>query len=310
MLLNEIFSYSPIPILKTPVISGTKYNIVDDTAIIGIEVEVEGILDREPYLPLWNCIEDGSLRNNGAEYVSVPTKSVDIESSLRFLKGKLPPSREFSPRTSVHVHLNVQDMQIDQLKTMVLLYIVFEKALFTFVGEKRDRNIHCVPLRETRFLDRMNSIFTKFGLRENTWLKYSALNLCPMGVPSRGTVEFRHMHGTDDVDKLMIWINLILSLRSYAMKNSYDDVYKEVFELNSNSLYRHFLEKVFGEYSRYLVDSPMYGNLEKGMEVGISMVKVFFSVNKYKKALLKAYNPSLSELCPLVNSPPHAPVEF
>ena len=87
--------------------------------IFGIEVEVEHVpnprIDGTTY---WTMTTDGSLRNDGVEFVSLPIRMDQIEGALKQLQTNLPNDHEFSPRTSVHVHMNVRDMTITQINNL------------------------------------------------------------------------------------------------------------------------------------------------------------------------------------------------
>lgn len=58
------------------------------------------------------------------------------------------------------------------------------------------------------------TISNLFGGSGRGWQKYTALNLLP--ITKYGTVEFRHMHGTNDFDKLCTWINSLSNLISVS----------------------------------------------------------------------------------------------
>ena len=194
--------------------------IVDKNTYIGIEVETENVTYWDDgYSPYWKITEDGSLRNNGREFISVPIKAFRVENALTSLFEKqLNKDIDFSERTSIHIHMNVRTMTVEQLKTMILLYLVFEKAMFRYVNPDRYDNIFCVPLNETNFGGNLRGLFEEDYIHDMSWLKYTAMNLCP--IFEKGTVEFRHLHGTKDIKEIVNWINLILCLKKAALKNS------------------------------------------------------------------------------------------
>ena len=126
----------------------------------GIEVEIEQVpsLDlvgvktiNDNRYHIWNNVEDGSLRNNGREFVSIPMLGSDAEYCLNLLKTHLEKNPrtmgyEFTSRTSVHVHVNAQDMTPAQVRTLLLAYIVVEPLLYKFCSGRRHKNIFCVPV--------------------------------------------------------------------------------------------------------------------------------------------------------------------
>ena len=289
MKIFELFSYPPLPnIPKTRIPSDeTKYTVVIPENKIGIEVEVENVRHIASFEgTVWNVIEDGSLRNNGREFVSLPIEAKHAEACLKQLFSKLPENRSFSKRTSVHIHVNVRDMTLEEIQNMTYLYLVFEKSIFNFVGENRHKNIHCVPLLGTTLITSMlksNGLFKEH--MEMAWMKYCAYNLAPTTDGTRGTVEFRHMHGTDDIDKLMTWINIILSIKNYVMTTDSTLLHLEINALNTNSEYRRYTEKVFGLLAQHLLQE----RYEQGMERGVTQVKLLLGAQKFMRELKNSY---------------------
>ncbi len=301
---RNILSYKPLK-LNTAVLHKymdmypieLKHSIVDKSSLVGIEVEVENLGSAPAFDGWWHRTEDGSLRNFGREYISEPLRGSQVEYGLRLLFNTLQSyPYKFTPRCSVHIHINARYMTCEQLSNMMLIYLVFEKALFKYVGQDRDKNIHCVPLLDTELLSRLFQV-VNLERPPGQWMKYTAVNLVTLG--SLGTIEFRHMHGTDDVDRLMDWINIILSMKIYAYKTNPEELRAEIFNLNTNSQYRDFAARVFKKYMPLLIDDNDYAGMAALMEEGATMAKVLLSpraVNlTVKKGTICAeyYSPSL-----------------
>lgn len=257
-------------------VTGTEYfsdlppSAVLDFSVIGIEMEIENLPNVLDGIRYWERIPDGSLRNNGWEYVSLPIKGAHIEKALYNLKDALLTQNnpEFSGRTSVHVHLNILDMSYEQLNCLVLLYLAFERCMYGFASQRRYKNIFCVPISQCGYGAMIHSLFIRKGaFTFHNWHKYTGFNLKP--VHDKGTVEFRHMPGTFDIATIITWINLIQRLKMYAMNSSFETLATEISELNTTSQYEMFLNKVFKEDSRALY-SP---NLNRKMEADILFVK-------------------------------------
>lgn len=266
------------------------HKVLDKSCLVGIEVEVENVPVYLDHLqPLWLRTEDNSLRDNGWEYISAPVKGEHIEYSLRRLfrdMKKHNPKYTFSGRTSIHVHMNARTMTCDQAAAMLLLYTVFEKTLFRFIGKDREHNHHCVPVRNSNISAMMSDII--FGRAPTGhWQKYTAVNILPLS--GKGTLEFRHMHGTDDVDRLMVWINLLMKLKLYCYKRSYGAVVDEISKLNSTSLYLGFSNAVFEELSTHLDFRP------EDLAEGVSLVKLYYHSNNYLKEVAAAWSRSKME---------------
>ena len=283
--LNEFMLNNSIP---------AEYNVVDKSSLFGIEVEVENLPDAPGASPFWALTDDGSLRNYGREYISRPIRGTQIEYALKLLFGRLKAyDYKFTPRCSIHVHCNARTMTPAQLHNMMLIYLIFEKVLFKFVGQDREKNIHCVPIGDSSILNRLSDIiFARAS--PGDWMKYTAVNLVPLN--EKGTIEFRHMHGTDDIGKIMAWINIILKMKLYAYKTDVEQVKNEIFQLNSNSLYRQFAVKVFGEYANALVDGIQYSDFSTFMEDGVVKAKKSFATNDYLTSLKFSPTSVLSKL--------------
>ena len=158
-------------------------------------------------------IEDGSLRNNGFEFLLPPSNSEDLIYLFEKFHHQLEVGENaFSFRTSTHVHVNMMFQTQEQCKSLLFLYSIFEPLAFSFVGSDRKSNIHCVPLNSTH----MPSLYKRnlVDLRER-WSKYTALNLIPLA--ELGTMEFRHLGGTGDVERFAAWIHFLERLWKEAM---------------------------------------------------------------------------------------------
>jgi hypothetical protein len=82
------------------------------------------------------------------------------------------------------------------------------------------------------------------------WHKYTALNLNPLS--TYGTIEWRHMEGTCDLEKIILWLQIIGSIYAYATSMEYEDVLKSVIGLNTTSQYNTIFSLVFGRFAEQL----------------------------------------------------------
>lgn len=224
---------------------------IESSEMVGIEIEVENVprnaMDGNGLNRVWQITGDGSLRNNGAEFITRPIMASDAPRALEFLlTNYLGAGCCYSPRTSTHVHLNMQDFTETQVYDTVLLYTVFEKLFFKFAGRGRAKNIYCVPLYDT---DLLTQLVEKSTAR-NGWSKYTSLNLLPL--QTYGTIEFRHMHGTRDTTKLSLWIALITKLKEYVRAHSTADIRSDIARMDDGYAYDELLKNIFGPYAEYL----------------------------------------------------------
>jgi hypothetical protein len=196
----------------------------------GVEFEIESVrgfgnlTDSDTFI----IEEDPSLRNNGREFKTKPsnfTKTLDLFDMLhKNLKlGKDP----FSERTSTHVHVNVASLTLEQLRELTLTYALLEPLFFKFVGDERQHNIYCVPLSYT-FLP---SVYRNDAAGMwNKWHKYTAFNLKP--VKDIGTVEFRHLYGTNKREVFVTWLSSLKELFEFIRDT---DGWKVVEALETSS---------------------------------------------------------------------------
>lgn len=266
----------------------SNFEFPDSKSIMGIEIEVENVKRIDPNLSLgfWKIDEDGSLRNNGREFISHPLKSMYIEPALTHVFSCINDDIDFSPRTSIHVHLNARTFTPENLCSFVMTYLVVENLLFKYAGNNRRSNIYCVPIQDTSIFDKLPKewgVATVDIIRRH-WSKYTALNLLPLA--DKGTVEFRHLPGTNDVKRIMVWIAMIQRLKLYAFSNDHKRVIETISGLNTNSAYRNFVESVFLDYYHYLDLS----NLQVDMEEAVTLVKHCAMSNDFHQAIIQKSN--------------------
>lgn len=195
-LFGEVDTYFGLPVYRNPV---------------GIEVELEnwGLLKRPPLY--WNITEDASLKDGGAELVSIPLRGRNIDYALHELHLMGEHSKwKFSHRTSVHVHCNVSTYTKFQLRALMAIYACMEEMYFDFVDDFRKGNTFCYRLVGTP----AEMVFYTQDKEGCECTKYCAFNIQP--VRRQLTVEFRHLEGTQDLKKLRRWIQLCSKLVGYV----------------------------------------------------------------------------------------------
>lgn len=224
--------------------------IVSSTCLVGIEVEVENAVGMVRSInPVWSTEADGSLRNNGIEFISRIIQAKDAPAAIHNLMNEtLTDACCFSPRTSIHVHLDMSDKELGTSIDLALLYTCFEPLFYRFVGRGRMNNIYCVPIFKTRLIDQLAK--NRADGKISRWTKYTGLNLLPL--TKQGTVEFRHMHGTFDVRKVALWIRLITKLRDYVVATDSKSLRGMVLEFDETSDYRSLLFKIFDRDVEFL----------------------------------------------------------
>jgi len=272
------------------------FPILHPQYIFGIEVEVEEVPDpslKGKHALYWTTTVDNSLRNNGIEFVSLPLKAYQIEGALNQLNTSLPKTATFSPRTSVHVHMNVRDLSVDQIFCLLVLYTTVEELLFKWVGHNRDKSVFCVKITDTDYVQNFLSLLSNPEETVNNWNKYTALNLHPMS--SKGTVEFRHLEGTSDPQRILTWINILSCLKTTAKSYQLHHLLREIEELNTSSLYEVFIRNIFGDLADTLTkDVP---NLQYALEDAVSYIKLMSIQRTIQQ---RAPRPTVEDAAPYV----------
>lgn len=308
--LGQSYPFNPL-VMREKVVSDklkdieAELPIVDNTTYVGIEIEIEDIYhlqNVENLKPIWTHKEDGSLRNNGMEFVSNPVKGSNIQKALEQLYRYFDEYHRgcsFSERTGIHVHINARDIKIPNLVTFISLYSILEECLFDFAGRHRAENLFCVPLNSTATLK--EALKGKNKQQFGDWLyailhssdKYSALNIKTLF--TFGTFEFRHLDGTHDWKKIYTWIRLLLSIKKYATTHTTDALYEDIKKLNTTSEYDKFLISIFGEDFLYIKEcSDYFRQLEKGI--------IHFKSNYCENQLKVRLEPSSKLYDKLVNN--------
>lgn len=226
MKVGDIVGHPPVNKMFEP-----DRNWLAPSLKIGIEIELEnpqrsqvpmGITDR-----YWKAAQDGSLRDAGFEYVlTEPLFGKDLTEALAQVEHVLKTyPLECNYRTGLHVHLDSRGMEIEELKRLFILYSLFERSIFAFVGDNRDKSNFCAPW--FRISDHLDQVFAIFGgaaehnaapnILRNVE-RYSALNC--NALQKYGSIEFRHLQMTRDFVKIRNWINLIMALYNGARTDS------------------------------------------------------------------------------------------
>lgn len=204
------------------------------SSFIGVEVEYEGVKERNlpkhTFADFWTYHEEGSLKDNGAEYVFTdPLFGLDARNALEWLILYAKDSGwKCTKRTGIHVHIDVRDLSVPQLAGMSILYAALEPILYHWVGDGRDVSHFCIPLyrADDALLGACSILRSAFQddkedghnalSRSEEFQRYAGLNL--QALAKFGSIEFRHLQTTHDLDRIRDWINMIMSLKASAFK--------------------------------------------------------------------------------------------
>lgn len=244
-MIGNSFGFPPTRLKYSP----SDVLVLPDT-FLGVEVEVEGVRlkpgTKDVY---WNITTDGSLRDGGREFVfKEPMFGQDVVSAIDNLLALIKTTGgKASSRTSIHVHLDVRDIPEEALYNLFLLYLVFERAIFNFAGPSRINSHFCVPFfKATNGFQGWSIPFSMqkdlHAFVESVANKYYALNFAALH--KFGSIEFRHSEMRLDKEYMLDWLNVILSLKKYALKL---DPKLSLPEYISNTGPEEFFFEVFGK---------------------------------------------------------------
>jgi hypothetical protein len=256
---------------------------------VGIEIEVEGRLLPRAIPKYWKAIEDGSLRGESAEYVlSQPIKRDKVPEALDVLSQTLNEARAVvneSYRTSVHIHVNHQDITFRQIINEICLYVIFEDMLVEMCGKDRIGNLFCLRVKDAEFIiDTLRNAIQRgdyTGLGDNQALKYGAINIAALR--NYGSLEYRAFRGTVDPKLINDWVETLLKIKDAALR--FDDPQQIVRQFSHLGAQR-FVEDVFGAKAQYFLEQP---NLEERLFAGVRDVQeIAYAVPTWELKLLDA----------------------
>ncbi len=189
---------------------------------VGIEVEMEGKAFPHEDLDSWYSREDGSLRGDSREYVLIrPCKREDVGERLLSLENDLKEESASivnSPRTGVHVHINIRNLSFVEVFNFVFTYIMFEDILMQYAGKDRVGNLFCLRIADAECILGDIGRAIKNGSLDDLYsdnIRYSSMNL--KAIKQYGSIEFRGLPFSGDFKQIHIWTNLLLAVKDYAL---------------------------------------------------------------------------------------------
>lgn len=201
-----------------------EYRVIDvGEREVGIEIEMEGENLIPSPLSYWRITGDGSLRGGGVEYVlKQPILRKSVGPRLGYLHRKLLENNAQlipSDRCGVHIHINVQQLEHEQVMKFILTYLLLEDVLVHWCGDSREGNLFCLRLRDAEY--------PVLGLiqaqRQGTlkWLqvddyRYASLNLSSLS--KYGSLEFRALSTPQDIRNIKQWADILLAIKDRALR--------------------------------------------------------------------------------------------
>lgn len=239
---------------------------------IGIEIEVEGNKfpksghyghnenDYQLIPSQWKFTHDGSLRgDDNAEYVLAnPIMFNEVDKAVTDLWQMFSDYGSVlaeSNRTSVHVHLNVQNFHINRLCAFVSMYFVVEELLTSWCGDHRVGNLFCLRGRDApAIIRRLKEFFQRdgYGYEFSSGMHYAGLN--PSAIHKFGSIEIRSLRGVNDPQVILDWVSVLERL--YVLSEEFKDP-REVVNGFSGAGPMAWLQNILGDkYSTILNNVP------------------------------------------------------
>lgn len=210
----------------------------------GIEIEAEQYptrrwtADASMLAPYWRLEKDGSLRNNGVEFVSRPTPAAAMEDSAIMLYTQTGKHWRPSIRTGIHIHSNMLGRTLAEVQRVCAYYAFAEPLLFDMVGVEREENIYCVPwYRAPTEAHNIRECLTEDIHRLRDLCKYTALFAGPLR--NYGSIEFRHAPTFTTARELLSWWKVC-----QAISNSWS--MPDPLRLYAQTSTAHVLKQLFG----------------------------------------------------------------
>lgn len=260
----------------------------------GIEIECEGRNLAVPDRKVWNTVDDGSLRgefpHGRAEWVFAKPLSFDASvrelNKLRIYQEQSNAQLNFSFRTSVHVHLNVQHLTFDQYLNTIYTYILLENALVRYCGDERIGNRFCLRMQDAEGLSEYIEHLFRNGpkglLNINPDLtRYAALNLAC--TTKYGSLEFRSMRGNLEVPYITTWLKALYNIRQFACKFKNPQQIHDMFVRSNPS---DFMEEVLGNVYNFFSYENEVNDLRMAFSLSLPLPYVY-SNEELRQAELK-----------------------
>lgn len=237
---------------------------------IGLEIEVEGRRLPAP-VRWWRRDRDGSLRGaESMEYVLERACTLEeVELALKHLDECYKERRSIvddTVRAGVHVHINCQQLSMRELYNFFTLYLVLENILIKYCGEYREGNLFCLRCQDAEMLlyeliaaAKDKAFVHHFHSDE---MRYASMNVKALG--DYGSLEFRAMRSTRDLNAILDWVKILYNLRTVAKDfDSPVQIIEEVSGLGREA----FLQKCLGPFAEFFngvdgVDDLLYEGVQ------------------------------------------------
>lgn len=245
--------------------------------VFGVEIECEGNNLNPIDTDTWITERDGSLRGDyprcSSEYVMrQPVTALRLDKAIdELIAHQKKATLKFSFRTSVHVHINVQEYTTDQLLAFIYACLILEEPLMNFCGETRKGNRFCLRVKDAEGYDKTLNHLFQYGwdaIRrlDGDAIRYSAINI--HALKKYGSIEFRGMRGNMDRDILIPWCHTLLAIRNASIKlGSPIAVYNEFIKKGNEEFAKDMMGKHFDKFNYPDLDRDMSNSFSLNIQL-------------------------------------------
>ena len=243
------------------------FNLSPKDGDVAFEIELEGMKLPTIYNEIWDTKRDGSLRGgmDGQEYIfNQPLPITKVKEELeKFVAHFDPKYVADSFYAGTHLHVNVQDLTMRELLCYISAYLILENILVKWCGETREGNHFCLRTEDADYLVKLlrNMVLNDSSLNFDPDLRYSSMNI--MSVCKFGSLEFRALNSSLDVERMMTWATVLHNIKKQAI------IYKTPANLVSsvsNEGYEHFARNMLTEkYADLFLKGEWFKSVRKGI---------------------------------------------
>ena len=207
--------------------------------LMGIELEAESVFSELPNLLSmagWTTDRDGSLRNDGREFVltsplsgSSLTRAIHTLFEMQKPEHRSPLTYTVNPRAGTHVHINWTDNTVGSAAAMIALMYIIEPLVYGWADEDRAWCSYCNPLSDipSEIINKLLRTEDEDGewimreIEDEVLGRYHGLNI--VALAKYGSLEFRYFPSTTNQADMVKWVKFVQLAKLCAL-NYQDDV--------------------------------------------------------------------------------------
>ena len=241
--------------------SGEEVQWPSPNELMGIELEAEQVyceLSGVLNMAGWTMDRDGSLRNDGREFVltqplagSSLTRAIHTLFEMQRSENRSPLQYVVNPRAGTHVHLNWIEDTVGSAAALIALMYIIEPLVYSWADEDRAWCSYCNPLSDIP-ASTINKLLRMDVDEEDEWVlrniededlgRYHGLNI--VALAKYGSFEFRYFPSTTAHTDMIKWVKFVQLAKLCAVKHQ-DDVPALVERLLQGNV-AEFLSEHFG----------------------------------------------------------------